>query len=187
MNETAADKLTEKQRIFCEVYCRCWNATKAALQAGYSEKTAHTTGWENLRKPEIQAYINEIKANAAEFAGVSLLRNAQELAKIAYSSAADLRKTWDSLKDWDDISEEAKASIQEVTTVSRVIKSVGGNEDEGDSRVVQTLDTVKVKQYSKVQAIAELNKMFGYNAPKQVEITEYEIDFNEDDSDTDDD
>lgn len=182
MNETAADKLTEKQRIFCEVYCRCWNATKAALQAGYSEKTAHTTGWENLRKPEIQAYINEIKANAAEFAGVSLLRNAQELAKIAYSSAADLRKAWDSLKDWDDISEEAKASIQEVTTVSRVIKSVGGNEDEGDSRVVQTLDTVKVKQYSKITAIAELNKMFGFNAAEKIEITDAQISF--DDSDT---
>lgn len=182
MSEAAA-KLTEKQRRFCERYCVVWNAARAAREAGYSEKAAKETGSDLLTKANIQAYINEIKANAAEFAGVSLLRNAQELAKIAYSSAADLRRTWDSLKDWDDISEEAKASIQEVTTVSRVLRRVGGGDESEDenSGLVQTLDTVKVKQYSKVQAIAELNRMFGYNAAEKIEITDAQISF--DDSD----
>lgn len=182
MSEAAA-KLTEKQRRFCERYCVVWNAARAAREAGYSEKAAKETGSDLLTKANIQAYINEIKANAAEFAGVSLLRNAQELAKIAYSSAADLRRTWDSLKDWDDISEEAKASIQEVTTVSRVLRRVGGGDESEDENIglVQTLDTVKVKQYSKVQAIAELNRMFGYNAAEKIEITDAQISF--DDSD----
>jgi len=118
-----------------------------------------------------------------------MLRNLQELSKIAYTSAADLRQSWHGLKEWDEISEEAKASISEVVTVSKVLRRVGGGGDSEDenSGMMQTLETVKVKQHSKIQAIAEINRIMGYNAPKQIEITENEIDFNEDDSDTDDD
>ena len=74
-------------------------------------------------------------------------------------------------------------AIQEVTTVSRVLRRVGGGDESEDenSGLVQTLDTVKVKQYSKVQAIAELNRMFGYNAAEKIEITDTKISF--DDSD----
>lgn len=36
------------------------NATEAAKRAGYSEKTAYSIGTENLKKPEIQNYIQEL-------------------------------------------------------------------------------------------------------------------------------
>lgn len=49
--------LTEKQKRFCEEYIKSTNATAAALAAGYSKKTAYSIGWENLKKPEISAYI----------------------------------------------------------------------------------------------------------------------------------
>lgn len=58
-----AEGLTAKQRAFVEAYLSCLNATEAARRAGYSEKTASVIGWENLRKPEIDA---EIKAGLAE-------------------------------------------------------------------------------------------------------------------------
>ena len=182
MSEAAA-KLTEKQRRFCERYCVVWNAARAAREAGYSEKAAKETGSDLLTKANIQAYINEIKANAAEFAGVSMLRNAQALAAIAYSSAADLRGSWHGLKDWDEITDEAKASISEVITVSKVLRRVASEDGEAEEigGIVQTLETVKVKQHSKIAAIAELNRMFGYNAAEKVEITDAQISF--DDSD----
>jgi phage terminase small subunit len=185
--EDIAAQLTEKQRRFCERYCVVWNAARAAREAGYSEKAARETGYELLTKPHIKAYIQQIKDNAAEFAGVSMLRNLQELSKIAYTSAADLRQSWHGLKEWDEISEEAKASISEVVTVSKVLRRVGGGDESEDenSGMVKTLETVKVKQHSKIQAIAEINKMMGYNAPVQMEVTEFEIDFNDSDSDED--
>jgi phage terminase small subunit len=49
--------LTEKQLAFCEFYIECGNATEAAKNAGYSKKTAYSVGSENLKKPEISAYI----------------------------------------------------------------------------------------------------------------------------------
>lgn len=56
-------KLTDKQQAFIAEYLKCWNATKAALQAGYSPKSARQTGSENLSKPYI---ADEIKARIAE-------------------------------------------------------------------------------------------------------------------------
>lgn len=49
--------LTQRQKDFCEEYLRTRNATKAATAAGYSAKTAYSIGNENLKKPEISAYI----------------------------------------------------------------------------------------------------------------------------------
>ena len=52
--------MTEKQKLFCEEYLIDLNATQAALRAGYSEKTAYSIGNENLKKPEIQEYIQKL-------------------------------------------------------------------------------------------------------------------------------
>lgn len=55
-------KLTAKQDRFCQEYLIDLNATQSAIRAGYSEKTAGSIGGENLKKPEIQERIAELKA-----------------------------------------------------------------------------------------------------------------------------
>ncbi|WP_160112324.1 terminase small subunit [Salicibibacter kimchii] len=52
-------KLTPKQKRFADEYIISGNITKAAIKAGYSEKTARVTGQENLRKPAILEYIDK--------------------------------------------------------------------------------------------------------------------------------
>ena len=52
-------KLTPKQKAFAEYYIECGNCTEAARKAGYSEKTCYAIGAENLKKPQISAYIAE--------------------------------------------------------------------------------------------------------------------------------
>ena len=49
--------LNAKQNRFVEEYLVDLNATKAAIRAGYSERTAEVIGYENLRKPQIQEAI----------------------------------------------------------------------------------------------------------------------------------
>ena len=51
--------LTPKQKAFADEYIRCGNATEAARKAKYSERSAGSIGDENLKKPEISAYIAE--------------------------------------------------------------------------------------------------------------------------------
>ena len=52
-------KLTAKQRRFVDEYLIDFNATQAAIRAGYSEKTAAVIATENLRKPNISEFISE--------------------------------------------------------------------------------------------------------------------------------
>lgn len=51
-------KLTEKQKRFADEYLIDLNAAQAAIRAGYSKKTAHAIGAENLTKPAIKALID---------------------------------------------------------------------------------------------------------------------------------
>jgi len=54
--------LTPKQELFIEEYLVDLNATQAAIRAGYSKKTAHAIGQENLRKPIIAAALDKARA-----------------------------------------------------------------------------------------------------------------------------
>ena len=47
-----------KQRLFCIEFLKDFNATQAALRAGYSKKTAFAMGCENLKKPNIQQELS---------------------------------------------------------------------------------------------------------------------------------
>lgn len=51
--------LTQKQKRFCEEYIKTANASASAVVAGYSKKTAGAIGAENLKKPQITAYIKK--------------------------------------------------------------------------------------------------------------------------------
>lgn len=52
-------KLTAKQQRFCDEYLIDLNATKAAIRAGYSEKSARQMATENMSKPSIKEYIGK--------------------------------------------------------------------------------------------------------------------------------
>lgn len=51
-------KLTPKQQAFCEHYIASLNASDAARKAGYRKPAVQ--GYENLRKPHIQNYIEKV-------------------------------------------------------------------------------------------------------------------------------
>lgn len=52
-------RMTAKQQRFCDEYLIDMNGTQAAIRAGYKEKTAAVIASENLRKPNIQEYIEK--------------------------------------------------------------------------------------------------------------------------------
>ena len=60
------EKLTPKQKAFCEYYLETGNQTEAAIKAGYSRKTARVIGQENLLKPAIKEYLEKRIANSNE-------------------------------------------------------------------------------------------------------------------------
>ena len=63
--------MTDKQKKFCDEYLIDLNATQAAMRAGYSKKTAYSIGDENLRKPELQEYIQKRQKEGQERAEIT--------------------------------------------------------------------------------------------------------------------
>lgn len=82
-------KLSDKQKKFCEEYIIDFNQTQSAIKAGYSAKTAYSIGNENLKKPDIQAYIKELLSKREERTQITADMVVKEWAKIAFF---DIRK-----------------------------------------------------------------------------------------------
>lgn len=80
--------LTTKQRLFVEAYLASPNATEAARKAGYkgNDVTLGAVGFENLKKPQIAAFIEKRVEDAAMPANEVL----QRLTQHARASLADV-------------------------------------------------------------------------------------------------
>lgn len=52
--------LTDKQEMFCMEYIIDFNATQAAIRAGYSSTSARQVGFDNMTKHDIQSRIKEL-------------------------------------------------------------------------------------------------------------------------------
>ena len=158
-------ELTDKQEKFCYEYVLHLNATKAAINAGYSENSAKVIGCENLTKPNIRARIKYMQDNLAETAQLSALRVLKEHEKIAYSSIAHMHQTWIERKDFDELTDDQKACIKSIST--KILKKNIGTKE--DPEIVD-VEYVKIELYDKQKALDAINQMLGYNAPTKSEV-----------------
>lgn len=77
-------KLTLKQSRFIDEYLIDGNATRSAIAAGYSKKTAYAIGEENLRKLEIRSEIDRRRAETSarlEITREGLLNDLMDIAR----------------------------------------------------------------------------------------------------------
>lgn len=158
--EELKNKLTEKEKNFCHEYVVDWNGARAARAAGYSENSAREIATQNLSKLHIKQYIDFIKNDYEMLCGISKTKQINELAKIAYSSIAHLHDTWITRKEFENLTDEQKASIESIDT--KIVKTAIGEE-------LVNIEHVKIKLYSKLAALEQINKMMGYNEPDKIE------------------
>src|SRR5882724_3724912 len=79
------EKLTERQRLFCEEYIAQGPLTspvKAAEKAGYS--SPHTVAYQIMRKPLVVAYLEKRNAEARLRTNIQVDDLIEELAKIVF-------------------------------------------------------------------------------------------------------
>lgn len=151
MSDDVKIELTPKQEAFCNEYLVDLNASGAARRAGYSEDTAYSIGWENLRKPDIQARIAELRDQMGKGFNVTRERIIQELALIAFGDTKNLFDESGNLKSPDDWDEEGRVVSAYEETVTEF-----GDEESGGTKT-----TKKVKQWEKTKALDSLAKMLG--------------------------
>lgn len=170
--------LEPRQRKFVQAYLREPNATKAALAAGYSEKTARQMGSENLSKPDIAAAVesgfkqvmgkNEVRSRTAEAAAATfedflsiervpytepVMLDAEEALDLVADTIADLSEELDSAKeeraDW--ITKEIKRLRRMERKCERALAKA--DPEKGDPEVM-----VDVEWKTRVVARIDLEK-----------------------------
>lgn len=81
--------LTDKQRLFCVLYVKCFNATKAAIKAGYSSNTAMEQGYQLLHNPSVREEIMRLKQHRLNRELLDEHDIFQKYMDIAYSDITD--------------------------------------------------------------------------------------------------
>jgi phage terminase small subunit len=127
--------LTRKQERFVEEYCVDFNATQAAIRAGYSPSTAYSIGSENLRKPEIKAALQAAQAAAITDIKITknyLIEHANDIMLKAKANGA-----WSAAKGANELLAKLTGHIIERRDM-RVIRSVQDLTDEELAAVAAT-------------------------------------------------
>ena len=89
----------------------CTNGKQAAIDAGYSEKTAYSIGHENLNKPDIESYIQELMQARSDRTEITADRVLKELAKIGFGNVKNLYDESGKLKKVNELDEDVTATI----------------------------------------------------------------------------
>jgi phage terminase small subunit len=146
--------LNEKQQRFCDEYLVDFNATQAAIRAGYSEKTAGSQGHDLLKKPEIQWYLQNKKEKIADKLEISQTRVMQEIARLAFSDIRKLFTIDGALKPVGELDDDAAAILSSLEILEEKVSDVDAEEQ-------ITAGTVKkVKLWDKTKALEMLAKHF---------------------------
>ena len=154
MAKTTDSGLTDKQERFCQEYCVDFNATQAAIRAGYSEKTADVIGIQNLGKLKVDERIAKLKASLEKRTQKTQADIIAELEYIGFSRITDVLKVNGSginLIDSDKWTDPQSAAVESIA---------------------QTKDGLRLKMYSKLDALKTLAQMHGMLEHKEQETDE---------------
>lgn len=124
------------------------NASKAALRAGYSEKTAYSIGHANLKKVEIEKAISERRENASERTKITLDQVVREAARLALFDPRKMFKADGTPRAIQDLDDDTAACIAGLD-----VMNIGSGDE-----ISQVL---KYKLAPKGQAIDTLMKHLG--------------------------
>jgi len=157
---------TDKERAFIENYLACFNATKAARDAGYSEKSARTIGRDNLQKPYIRALIEARLKESAMSADEVLARlTAQARANIADFLVVD----GDGFAHFDFTKAEAEEAMHTIKKIkSKRSRRVVGRGDEAEE---WEDESVEVEMYDAQRALEILGKHHKIYDDVQIGVT----------------
>lgn len=136
-------RLTEKQKLFVAEYLVDLNATRAAIRAGYSVKTAGAIGQENLKKPEIQAALQAAIKRQQTRTGITSDRVLSELAAIGFATTTDYVRI--------------RGPLVELTPTDELT----GTQKRAIAGIEQGNFGIKIKLHDKVRALELLGRHLG--------------------------
>ena len=99
--------MNNRQQLFCEEYLKDLNATKAAIRAGYSEKTAYSQGQRLLKNVEIKNRLQEIREKIQD-ENIATIKDIEEFLSLSLNG---------------EMEEEVILVVAEIEGSSKVVKT----------------------------------------------------------------
>lgn len=140
-----SDKLSAKQKMFIDQYLVDYNATQAAIRAGYSEKTARAVGHENLTKPDIKKAIQERQEELLKEIRENQYRTVKQLQALVHFDIRNLYDDKGNLKPIAELDEDTASALAGVDVVR------GTTRVRDDGEVFE--ETIKVKVLDRIAAL----------------------------------
>lgn len=143
------DGISHKERLFIEQYLTDLNATKAAMRAGYSKRSAGNQGCVLLKRH--RATIDAL----FETRGCSRLRVLEEMSKVAFATIGDYVRL-EEVKDKDGkltgkvqifITPTAKLTADQIAALGEITETI-----------TEFGTAIKIKPWDKITALAWLGK-----------------------------
>lgn len=149
-------EINEREKRFCKEYIACkFNGTQAAINAGYSKKTARNIASQNLTKLHIQQYLAELLKKSTEKAGldVSLEKTLVEITRLAFVDHRNFFDENGNLKPVHELDDNTAAALAGFEVME---------EKSGDGKGKQTTigHIKKIKTYDKNKSLEILAKYF---------------------------
>ncbi|MDV7145634.1 terminase small subunit [Tropicimonas sp. TH_r6] len=149
--------LNQRQKAFVNGYLVSGNATKAAVEAGYSAKTARSQGQRLLTNVDISRAIAKRQEKAAEQADITRERALEELAKIGFLDIRKLFSPTGQLVPLHDLEDDPAGAIASVEVVTKTLPTARGEPPE-----VEYVHRIKLSD--KRAALVDIAKMQGWFA-----------------------
>lgn len=161
MSKENPRRLTPKQERFCQLYTTYWEATRAAREAGYSEKSAGIQGYQLLQIPLVKARIAELRDHALGEIGATRERVLLELSRLAYVDTARAYDPLGQLLPIHEMPEDVRRAVSKIKVFEHVHPVA-----DGEKELVGF--TKEVEFAPKKAALDSLAKVMGF-APDKVE------------------
>lgn len=161
--------LTRKQQVFVDEYLKTWNAAEAARRAGYSEKTAYSSGPRLLRNVEISAAISE-RLSASHMSADEVLTR---LADIARGDLADFMEATTmgfslSLTETDDEGHIVpKPNTKLIRKIKQKTTTFLSKSESGEDREVHDIEIELYSAKEALELIGKHHKLFNEPGSKE--------------------
>ena len=155
----AKSKESKRIKAFILHYLKSYNATQAAKDAGYSKKTAYSSGQRLLKNVEIQQAIIKAESRLENKLFISKEKILKELAVIGFSSIDDYLTIGEGgLVQANTFEEMPIGSISAIKKVKekRTIRQI---QDDSEDMILDS--TFEFELYDKPQALINMGKELG--------------------------
>ena len=139
--------MTELQKRFAEEYVKKPNCQRAGELAGIQGDNIRITGWQMLQLPEVQAYVEQLQAEAAKRCEISMDDLLNEWKKLGFSNIKNYVE--------DDLTPKNLSNVTDPEVIKSVKKTV--IKSDTDTKVV-----TEFTLHDKINALVNIGKILGY-------------------------